>query len=63
MKDLMQEVEQILAGIDKTESESADGWWETSAGSAFGAERLKLVMAAINRIADNAAIQSEDKNQ
>ena len=26
----------LLKGIDKTEIESADGWWETSSGAALG---------------------------
>jgi hypothetical protein len=34
---------EILNGIDKDECESESGWWETSTGAEFGAERLMLV--------------------
>lgn len=33
-----------LVGIDKTETEDNNGWWETRYGAAFGADKLnKLV--------------------
>lgn len=35
----------ILKGIDRTETESSDGWWETSAGAAFGAGILDSIRA------------------
>lgn len=34
-------VEAVLDGIDKTEFEDRGGWWETSVGAEFGAERLQ----------------------
>lgn len=40
-------LDKILAGIDKTESEHPDGWWETSAGAEFGARKKAEIMAAI----------------
>ena len=30
----------ILNGINQTETESDDGWWETSTGAEFGAKKL-----------------------
>lgn len=33
---LLSEILYILQGIDKTETEDVDGWWETSAGARFG---------------------------
>lgn len=35
----------LLKGIDKTEIESADGWWETSSGAEFGAGILAAIRA------------------
>jgi hypothetical protein len=35
----------LLRGIDETETESADGWWETSAGAEFGAGRIAAIRA------------------
>jgi hypothetical protein len=33
----------LLKGIDKTELESDDGYWETSFGAAFGAKILLAI--------------------
>jgi hypothetical protein len=38
----------LLKGIDKTEIESADGWWETSSGAEFGAGILAAIRARSN---------------
>lgn len=35
----------LLKGIDQTESESDDGWWETSTGAKFGAGVLAAIRA------------------
>jgi hypothetical protein len=35
----------LLYGIDMTETDDTDGWWETSAGAAFGAERIAAIRA------------------
>jgi hypothetical protein len=35
----------LLRGIDQTETESADGWWETSTGAEFGAGRIAAIRA------------------
>ena len=45
---LIAEIETILLGIDKTEIEDIEhGWWETSTGADFGAEKLAAIKAAI----------------
>jgi len=36
-------IREILKGIDKDETESGDGWWETSCGVAFGTNKLREV--------------------
>ena len=33
-------IREILAGIDTTETESSEGWWETSDGAEFGRSKL-----------------------
>jgi hypothetical protein len=38
----------MLKGIDQTECESADGWWETSTGAEFGAGILAAIKARGN---------------
>ena len=35
----------MLKGIDETEVDSPDGWWETSTGAAFGASILAAIRA------------------
>jgi hypothetical protein len=35
----------FLRGINETETESEDGWWETSAGAEFGARILAAIRA------------------
>lgn len=35
----------LLKGIDQTETESPDGWWETSTGADFGAGILTAIRA------------------
>ena len=40
-------VKAVLKGIDQTEIESPDGWWETSAGAEFGAKKLKYVVGLL----------------
>lgn len=36
-----------LKGIDQTETESLDGWWETSIGAEFGAKKLQHVIGLL----------------
>ena len=42
------EVIQLLDGIDKTECDAANGWWETSEGASFGASILKQIKGDLN---------------
>jgi hypothetical protein len=43
LKKLLDAVLQELDGIDKTESEDENGWWETSTGADFGVEKLQEI--------------------
>ena len=47
--ELIAEVERILRGIDKTGTEYVDGWWETSKGAEFGAQKLREIRELIER--------------
>jgi hypothetical protein len=54
MEQLIEEVKQILDGINKdslyTDAEGETlGWWETSCGVEFGAEKLEAVINAIKK--------------
>ncbi len=40
-------IRQILVGINRTESDHPDGWWETSVGAEFGAKKLAEVIEAL----------------
>lgn len=45
----IEEMENIVIGIDQTECENKEGWWETSTGSEFGAEvKIKLLQHLTN---------------
>lgn len=44
---LIMKVREILNGIDLTETDDPDGWWETSVGADFGAEKLRQIEAAL----------------
>jgi hypothetical protein len=46
---LRDRVELELAGIDKDQSASPDGWWETSTGAAFGAGKLSNILALLTQ--------------
>jgi hypothetical protein len=48
-KALLSAVEEILSGIDATEIERDDGWWETSSGAEFGAEKLRQIRTLFGR--------------
>lgn len=41
-------IKQVLKGIDQTEIESPDGWWETSEGAKFGAKKLQHVIGLLS---------------
>ena len=38
-------IDAILAGIDKEETDATNGWWETSTGAEFGAQKLNEIRA------------------
>lgn len=40
-------VKTVLKGIDQTETESPEGWWETSVGAEFGAKKLQQVIGLL----------------
>ena len=42
---LIEQTKELLKGIDETELNG--GWWETSTGAEFGAEKLKELIAAL----------------
>ena len=44
---LIEKVKEILNGIDEQQTESDQGWWETSKESDFGRNKLKDLIAAI----------------
>ena len=44
-------IKEILKGIDKTEMDERCGWWETSTGAKFGAERLEEIVAFTEKYA------------
>lgn len=51
---------ELLKGIDETEAESPEGWWETSKGSEFGALILNQALALEAKLeADNKALRNE----
>lgn len=46
-KSLFDQAAAILQGIDAEESANANGWWETSVGAKFGAEKLRELRALL----------------
>jgi len=56
VKALEDAVRKELEGIDKEETYDSKGWWETSTGSSFGAEKLNAVLLLI-RSALSAQVQ------
>ena len=47
-RDTVEAVKVVLKGIDQTETESPDGWWETSVGAEFGARKLKYIIGLLS---------------
>jgi hypothetical protein len=47
---LIEQVQELLKGIDQTECDFSDGWWETSDGAKFGAEKLKALIDLIKGV-------------
>ena len=46
----MDKINEILKGIDKDQCSSDDGWWETSSGAEFGANKLKEVQDLVKKL-------------
>lgn len=47
MNNLIEDIKELLRGIDQTENESDDGWWETIAGAKFGRDKLNMLIELI----------------
>ena len=50
MKIDIKQVETILYGIDQLESECEQGWWETSFGAEYGAEKLQELIDYLDSV-------------
>jgi hypothetical protein len=50
MTNLQLKVLEILKGIDEQETDSPDGWWETSTGANFGEQKLQQVLKILEGI-------------
>jgi hypothetical protein len=52
-EEALDRLHEITAGIDEVEGAyGSSGWWETSAGAAFGAERLRRLESLISELAE-----------
>ena len=49
VKELTDEIVALLDGIDKTECEYENGWWETSIGAKYGADILEKIKAILRK--------------
>jgi len=47
---MIDKLNEILKGIDKDQCSSDDGWWETSSGAEFGANKLKEVQDLVKKL-------------
>jgi len=47
---MIDKINEILKGIDKDQCSSDDGWWETSSGAEFGANKLKEVQDLVRKL-------------
>jgi hypothetical protein len=54
---MIEKIKVILKGIDQTEIESEDGWWETSTGAKLGAEALKQILELLAQTQEPVAWQ------
>ena len=55
--ELITRINILLNGIDQTETDSINGWWETSAGAEFGAMKLAALLELIE--SDHEAAKQE----
>ena len=49
MVEVKNKILQILDGIDKTQTEYENGWWETSAGAEFGKNKLEELLVFLDK--------------
>ena len=49
MNNLIENIKELLKGIDQTENESNDGWWETSTGAEFGRDKLNMLIELVEK--------------
>jgi len=58
MKALEDKINQILEGIDTDQlDEEVEGWWETSTGAKFGANKLKELQECVAKEVKDIAIE------
>lgn len=57
---LQVKVRDILSGIDATEIESPDGWWETTTGADFGKRKLDELLALLGQAVQPVALTVDD---
>ena len=50
MDEIEKLVNKILKGIDETETEATEGWWETSTGAEFGAKKKLELLKALRHL-------------
>jgi hypothetical protein len=55
---MIEAIKEVLKGIDQTELESTDGWWETSAGAEFGAKKLKYILGLLAQPAQQEPVNA-----
>ena len=55
-KEILKQILIILDGIDKTEIEKSNGWWETSNGATFGSKCLEK----IKRLFENQTVRRKE---
>jgi hypothetical protein len=52
----LQELNTILDGIDRCQTDQPEGWWETSTGAEFGARKLAEVKTLVQRLVNTEGI-------
>lgn len=62
MSELIERLRVILAGIDETECDSENGWWETSTGADLGDRKLAEVEALFTTLQAELAEANENIN-
>lgn len=60
-ENIISKVKFILQGIDQAETDSKEGWWETSAGASFGEEKLAKIIQAIEEPKEVKSLPSSEE--